>query len=86
MGVVTPLQQLFYGTPAAEDAPPLGFIADSLDILSGAAIPCMMLVLGALLAYGPKAGALPARTILGAIAVKQLVMPLIGVATCTELA
>lgn len=84
VGAIRPLQKLFYGSGGPQiEAPPLFFLIDSLSILAGAAIPGMMLVLGALLAYGPQRGVLPTRTILASIAVKQILVPAIG-ATCTS--
>ena len=79
VGAIRPLQKLFYGSGGPQvEAPPLFFLIDSLSILAGAAIPGMMLVLGALLAYGPQRGVLPTRTILASIAVKQILVPAIG--------
>lgn len=79
MGVISPLQRLFFSSGAVPAvAPPLAFLTDSLSILAGAAIPCMMLVLGALLAHGPQQGVLLTRTILSTIAVKQILSPVIG--------
>ena len=45
VGIIAPLQQLFYSSRVGdEDVAPLAFIAASLNILGGAAIPSTMLV------------------------------------------
>ena len=45
MGIIAPLQRLFYGGRVGDqDIAPLSFVAASLNILGGAAIPSMMLV------------------------------------------
>ncbi|KAG0560135.1 hypothetical protein KC19_10G156700 [Ceratodon purpureus] len=57
------------------------FLFDSLNILGGATVPCIMLVLGGNLLGGPGASKLGARTTVAIVATRLLLIPLIGVAT-----
>ena len=45
IGIISPLQRLFYSSRVGDqDVAPLSFVAASLNILGGAAIPSTMLV------------------------------------------
>ena len=57
---------------------PLAPLMDCLRLLAAPMIPCMMLVLGAVLYKGPGSARLPARLIAGVIALRLLLMPLCG--------
>lgn len=60
------------------NSPPLLFVAQSLETMGAAMIPCMMLVLGGSLAEGPEAAVLPARVIIGTVVVRLLLIPTLG--------
>jgi hypothetical protein len=73
-------------TPAAKGlligpAAPLAALMDCLRLLAAPMIPCMMLVLGAVLYKGPGSARLPARLVAGVIALRLLLMPLCGART-----
>lgn len=74
VGMVPPIKSIVYG----EDAP-LSFITDSLEILAGAMVPSVMLILGGMLAEGPDESRLGLRTTIGIIIARLFVLPLIGV-------
>ncbi|GMH04341.1 hypothetical protein Nepgr_006180 [Nepenthes gracilis] len=74
MGIVPGLKSFVFG----EDAP-LSFITDSLQIMAGAMVPSVMLILGGVLAEGPSKCKLGLRTTIGIIVVRLLVLPLIGI-------
>lgn len=57
---------------------PLAPLMDCLRLLAAPMIPCMMLVLGAVLYKGPGSARLPARLIAGVVALRLLLMPLCG--------
>ncbi|KAK9839802.1 hypothetical protein WJX81_002851 [Elliptochloris bilobata] len=59
---------------------PLAPLMDCLRLLAAPMIPCMMLVLGAVLYKGPGTPRLPARLIAGVVALRLLLMPLCGMA------
>jgi predicted permease len=48
IGTVPQLKTFFFGNDA-----PMSFMTDSLEILAGAMVPCVMLILGGMLAEGP---------------------------------
>ncbi|KAL2522377.1 Auxin efflux carrier family protein [Forsythia ovata] len=73
VGMVPPIKSIVYGDDA-----PLAFITDSLDILAGAMVPSVMLVLGGMLAEGPNESKLGLRTTIGIIVARLLVLPLVG--------
>lgn len=73
VGCVTPVKDLLFG----ED-PPLGFFTESLSIMAGGMIPSMMLVLGSVLHKGPGSAKVPKRVIFGILAVRQLIIPILG--------
>ncbi len=57
---------------------PLAFLMDGLKMLAAPMIPCMMLVLGAVLYKGPGTARLPARLIAGVVVLRLVLMPLCG--------
>ncbi|KAG0611653.1 hypothetical protein M758_7G155600 [Ceratodon purpureus] len=59
----------------------LYFLFDSLNILGGATVPCIMLVLGGNLVGGAGASKLGLRTTVAIVATRLLVTPIIGIAT-----
>ncbi|CAN6252267.1 unnamed protein product [Urochloa humidicola] len=74
IGTVPVLKGLVFGADA-----PLSFFTDSLDILAAAVVPSVMLILGGMLAEGPKDNALGIRTTVGIIVARLLVLPCIGI-------
>ncbi|KAL0343405.1 UNVERIFIED_CONTAM: protein PIN-LIKES 2 [Sesamum angustifolium] len=75
VGMVPPVKSVVYGDDA-----PLSFITDSLEILAGAMVPSVMLVLGGMLAEGPTESRLGIRTTIGIVVARLLVLPLVGMA------
>lgn len=73
VGCVTPVKDLLVG-----DDPPLGFFTESLSIMAGGMIPSMMLVLGSVLHKGPGSAKVPKRVIFGILAVRQIIIPILG--------
>ena len=73
VGCVTPIKDLLVG-----DDPPLGFFTESLSIMAGGMIPSMMLVLGSVLHKGPGSAKVPKRVIFGILAVRQIIIPILG--------
>ncbi|XP_062107487.1 protein PIN-LIKES 2-like [Humulus lupulus] len=61
-------------------------LTDSLDILAEAMVPSAMLVLGGMLAEGPKKSDLGMRTTIGIVVARLFVLPLlgIGIVTCAD--
>ncbi|GAV92133.1 Mem_trans domain-containing protein [Cephalotus follicularis] len=74
IGMIPQLKAIVYGSDA-----PLAVINDSLDIIAGAMVPSVMLVLGGMLAEGPNESRLGTRTTVGIIVARLLVLPLIGI-------
>lgn len=74
IGCVPLLKGLLVGQEA-----PLLLIYGTLDTLAGAAIPCMMLLLGATFSKGPTGTCLSSRTITAVCLVRLLVLPAVGV-------
>ncbi|XP_050225707.1 protein PIN-LIKES 2 [Mercurialis annua] len=74
IGLVPQLKAIVFGYDA-----PLSFITDSLEILAGAMVPSVMLILGGMLAEGPKESALGLRTTIGISVARLLVLPLLGI-------
>lgn len=74
IGMVPQLKAFFFGYDA-----PLSFVTDSLEILAGAMVPSVMLILGGMLAEGPKESALGLRTTIGITVARLLVLPLLGI-------
>ncbi|GLT34372.1 hypothetical protein SLA2020_088900 [Shorea laevis] len=73
VGLVPQLKAFLFGYDA-----PLSFVTDSLEILAGATVPSVMLILGGMLAEGPNDSKLGLRTTIGIIVARLLVLPLIG--------
>lgn len=78
VGMVPPIKSVVYGDDA-----PLSFITDSLEILAGAMVPSVMLVLGGMLAEGPNESKLGVRTTVGIMVARLLVLPLVGIGIVT---
>ncbi|KAK7273782.1 hypothetical protein RIF29_14845 [Crotalaria pallida] len=78
IGMVPQLKAVFFGTAA-----PLSFLKDSLEILGGAMVPSVMLILGGMLAEGPNESKLGLRTTIGIIVARLLVLPLLGIGIVT---
>ncbi|KAI5684342.1 hypothetical protein M9H77_05570 [Catharanthus roseus] len=76
VGMVPPVKSMVYG-----DDVPLAFITDSLDMMASPLVPAVMLVLGGMLAEGrgPNESRLGARTTIGIIVTRLLILPLIGI-------
>ncbi|KAK9742529.1 hypothetical protein RND81_03G179300 [Saponaria officinalis] len=75
IGMVPQLKGLLFG-----DAAPLLFLTDGFDIMAGAMVPFVMLVLGGMLAEGPDdQSRLGLRTTIGIVVARLLVLPLIGI-------
>lgn len=74
VGMVPFVKSFVYGDDA-----PLSFLSDSFDILGGAMVPSVMLVLGGMIAEGPNDSRLGLRTTIGIIVARLLVLPLIGI-------
>lgn len=74
VGMVPQIKALFF-----RDDAPLSFISDSLEILAGATVPSVMLILGGMLAEGPNESKLGLRTMIGITVVRLLVLPLLGI-------
>ncbi|KAF6150844.1 hypothetical protein GIB67_020927 [Kingdonia uniflora] len=74
IGLVPVLKSFVFGYDA-----PLAFITDSLEILAGAMVPSVMLILGGMLAEGPNESKLGLRTIVGVTVARLLVLPLLGI-------
>lgn len=74
IGLVPMLKSFVFGTDA-----PLAFITDSLEILAGAVVPSVMLILGGILAEGPNDSSLGLRTTIGIIVARLVVLPLFGI-------
>ena len=73
VGCIAPIKGLLFGAD-----PPLGFLTQSLDTMAGAMIPSMMLVLGSVLHKGPGSAKLPVKTIVGVLAARQILIPMLG--------
>ncbi|EIE27197.1 auxin efflux carrier [Coccomyxa subellipsoidea C-169] len=67
------LKGLLFGPSA-----PFGFVKDCLEVLAAPMIPCMMMVLGAVLYKGPGSASLAPRLIVGVAFVRLLLVPLLG--------
>lgn len=74
VGMIPPFKSFIF----KEDAP-LSFVLDSLEILDGAMVPSVMLILGGMLAEGPNDSKLGIRTTIGIIIARLLVLPLVGI-------
>ncbi|KAD2805683.1 hypothetical protein R6Q59_029279 [Mikania micrantha] len=74
IGTVPFLKSIMYGDDA-----PLSFLTDSLDIMAGAMVPSVMLVLGGMMAEGPNESRLGTRTTVGILVARLLVLPMLGI-------
>ncbi|KAL7149445.1 hypothetical protein ABFS83_05G041000 [Erythranthe nasuta] len=74
VGMVPQIRNCFFGYN-----PPLSVISDSLEILAGAVVPSVMLILGGMLAEGPTDSKLGFRTTAGVIVARLIVLPLLGI-------
>ncbi|KAK7269851.1 hypothetical protein RIF29_22620 [Crotalaria pallida] len=74
IGTVPQLKSFFFGYDA-----PMSFITDSLEIVAGAMVPSVMLILGGMLAEGPNESTLGLRTTIGITVARLLVLPLLGI-------
>lgn len=74
IGMVPQLKAFFFGNDA-----PLSFVTDSLEILAGAMVPSVMLILGGMLAEGPIDSKLGLRTTIGISVARLLVLPVLGI-------
>lgn len=74
VGMVPQIKAFFFGYDA-----PLSFISDSLDIMAGAMVPSVMLILGGMLAEGPMDSKLGLRTTIGISVARLLVLPFLGI-------
>jgi predicted permease len=74
IGTVPQLKAFLFGYDA-----PLSFITDSLEILGGAMVPSVMLILGGMLAEGPNDSKLGLRTTVGISIARLLVLPVLGI-------
>lgn len=74
IGTIPQAKSFIFGHDA-----PLGFITDSLEILGGAMVPSVMLVLGGVLAEGPNDSKIGLKTTIGVTIARLLVLPLLGI-------
>ncbi|CAN1317654.1 Protein PIN-LIKES 2 [Linum perenne] len=74
IGTVPQLRAIVFGNDA-----PLSFIKDSFEILGGAMVPSVMLVLGGMLAEGPNDSTIGLRTTIGVTVARLLLLPLLGI-------
>ncbi|KAL3501848.1 hypothetical protein ACH5RR_036297 [Cinchona calisaya] len=74
VGMIPQVKAFVFGIDA-----PLSFITDSLEILAGAMVPSVMLILGGMIAEGPNESKLQFRTIIGISVARLLVLPLFGI-------
>lgn len=78
VGLVPSFKEFVFGDDA-----PLSFFTDSLEILAGAVVPSVMLILGGMLAEGPNDSRLGLRTTIGIMLARLLVLPLLGIGVIT---
>ncbi|KAK6146808.1 hypothetical protein DH2020_020677 [Rehmannia glutinosa] len=74
VGMVPQIRNFIFGYDA-----PLSVISDSLEIMAGAMVPSVMLILGGMLAEGPNDSKLGIRTTIGVIIARLLILPLVGI-------
>ncbi|RZC93604.1 hypothetical protein C5167_007646 [Papaver somniferum] len=74
IGLVPALKASVFGDDA-----PLAFITDSLEILAGAMVPSVMLILGGMLSEGPNDSKLGIKTIVGVSVARLVVLPVLGI-------
>ena len=73
VGCCPPLKNLLFGAHA-----PLEFVAHSLHTISGATVPVMSFILGAVLYRGPGKAKVPKRVLWGVIVVRFVAVPVLG--------
>ncbi|XP_072960965.1 protein PIN-LIKES 2-like [Typha angustifolia] len=78
LALIVGMIPLFRGFVFGTDAP-LSFFTDSLEILAGAVVPSVMLILGGMLAEGPNDSSLGIRTTIGITVARLLVLPFVGI-------
>lgn len=78
LAIVIGMVPMFRGFVFGRDAP-LSFFTDSLEILAGAVVPSVMLILGGMLAEGPNDSSLGIRTTVGIIVARLLILPFVGI-------
>lgn len=78
IGVIPYLKGFVFGYDA-----PLSVITDSLEILAGAMVPAVMLILGGMLSEGPNDSSLGCRTTIGIIVARLVVLPIFGIGIVT---
>ncbi|KAL5722089.1 Protein PIN-LIKES 2 [Ranunculus cassubicifolius] len=74
VGAVPQFKDVFFGSDA-----PLSFLTDSLEILAGAMVPSVMLILGGMLAEGPNDSKLGIKTTVGITIARLILLPLFGI-------
>lgn len=74
VGMIPQLKSIIFGSDA-----PLAVVSDSLEILAGAMVPSVMLILGGMLAEGPDDSKLGRHTTIGIVVARLLVLPLVGI-------
>lgn len=77
LAIIVGFVPIFKSFVFGEDAP-LSFFTDSLDILAGALVPSVMLILGGMLAEGPNESNLGLKTTVGIVVARLLLLPLLG--------
>ncbi|XP_010066648.2 protein PIN-LIKES 2 [Eucalyptus grandis] len=78
VGMVPQIKAFVFGYDA-----PLSFVTDSLEILAGATVPSVMLILGGMLSEGPNDSTLGLRTTIGISVARLLVLPVLGIGIVT---
>ena len=73
VGCCPPLKRLLFAPKA-----PLEFIAHSLHTISGATVPVMSFILGAVLYRGPGKAKVPKRVLAGVILIRLVLVPVLG--------
>ena len=75
VGMTPAVKNFLFGERA-----PLAVITDSMDILGGAMVPSVMLILGGMMAEGPRSiSEIGLRTTVGILVGRLLVLPLVGI-------
>lgn len=74
VGMVPQVKAFVFGDDA-----PLSFATDSLEILAGATVPSVMLILGGVIAEGPSECKLGKRTTVGIIVARLVMLPMVGI-------
>ena len=73
VGCCPPLKRLLFAPKA-----PLEFVAHSLHTISGATVPVMSFILGAVLYRGPGKAKVPKRVLAGVILIRLVLVPVLG--------